>query len=104
MRYSLVYITAKDAEEAREIGKALVEEKMAACTNIIPGAESIYWWKGKVEEAKEAVMILKTKTSLVEDVIKRVKELHSYDVSCVVSLPIEKGNPDYFKWIEEATK
>ena len=103
MKYYLVYITTKDDDEARKIGKALVEEKLVACVNIHP-TNSIYWWKGKIQEENEVAVLAKTKASLVDKIISRVKELHSYEVPCVISFPIEKGNPDYLQWIEESTK
>ncbi len=102
MQYCLVYITTENNEEARRIGKVLIEEKLAACVNIHP-IESIYRWKGSIEEDIEATMLVKTRASLVDEIIKRVKKLHSYEVPCIISIPIEKGNPDYLQWIEEST-
>ena len=103
MQYRSIYITAGDEAEARKIGKTLVEEKLAACVNIHP-IKSIYRWEGKIEEEEEIALFVKTKAELADEVIARVKELHSYDVPCIVSFPIEKGYPDYLKWIEESTK
>ncbi len=103
MQYCLVYITTENNEEARRIGKVLVEEKLAACVNIHP-IESVYRWKGNIEEDIEAAMLAKTRAGLVDEVIKRVKELHSYEVPCIISISIEKGNHDYLKWIEESTR
>lgn len=103
MQYYLIYITTKDEEEARKIGKTLVVEKLAACVNIRP-IESIYRWGGEIREESEIAMLVKTKAKLVDEVIKRVKELHSYEVPCIVSLPIEKGYPDFLKWINQSTK
>ena len=103
MQYCIVYITTEDEDEARKIGKALVEEKLVACVNIHP-VNSIYRWEGEIQEESEIAMFVKTKADLVGEVINRVKELHSYQVPCVVSLPIEKGNPDYLQWIEESMK
>ena len=100
--YSL-YITTKDEDEARKIGRVLVTEKLVACVNIHP-IDSIFRWQGEVQEDTEVAVFLKTKAGLVDEVIGRVKELHSYQVPCVVSLPIEKGNPDFLQWIEESTK
>jgi len=103
MQYYSIYITTKDEDEARKIGKTLVEEKLAACVNIHP-MKSIYRWQGNIEEEGEVAMFVKTKARLADEVIARVKELHSYEVPCIVSLPIAKGNPDYLKWIGESTK
>lgn len=103
MPYRFIYITASDEDEARKIGKTLVAERLAACVNIHP-IQSIYRWEGEVEEAGEAAMLVKTRAALVDKVIKRVKELHSYEVPCIVSLSIDKGYPDYLKWIEESTE
>lgn len=103
MPYRFIYITASDEAEAREIGRTLVEEKLAACVNIHP-IQSIYRWEGEIEEAGEVAMLVKTRTELVDKVIKRVKELHSYEVPCIVSLSIDKGYPDYLRWIEESTE
>lgn len=103
MKHRLIYITTKDEEEAEKIGRALVEEKLAACVNIHP-IKSIYRWKGEIVEESETAMFVKTKAELVNEVIKRVKELHSYEVPCIVSLPIEEGYPDYLKWIKDSTK
>ena len=103
MQYHSIYITTKDEEEAKRIGKTLVEEKLAACINIHP-VKSIYRWGGGIEEEEETALLVKTKAELADEVIERVKELHSYEVPCIVSLPIEKGNPAYLKWIKESTK
>ena len=105
MKYCSIYITAGDEDEARRIGRALVEEKLAACVNILPiKIKSIYRWEGDIKENGEVAMFVKTKDELADKVIDRVKELHSYEVPCIVSLPITKGNPDYLRWIEESTK
>ena len=103
MQYCSIYITTEDEDEARRIGKTLVEEKLAACVNIHP-IKSIYRWEGEIEEEGEVVMLVKTKAELADKVIERVKELHSYEVPCIVSFSIDKGNPDYLNWIGESTR
>ena len=103
MRASFIYITAKDNVEASMIGKTLVQERLAACVNIIDRMTSMYWWEGKVQEDTETVVIAKTDQNLVERLIQRVKSLHSYDCPCVVSWPIAAGNTDYLKWIHDET-
>jgi len=103
MQYYSIYITTKDEGEARRIGKTLVEEKLAACVNTHP-IKSIYRWGGGIEEEEETALLVKTKAELADEVIEKVKELHSYEVPCIVSLPIEKGNPAYLEWIKKSTK
>lgn len=99
-----VYVTAADREAALALGRALVEERLAACANVIDGMESIYWWQGKLEQAREAVVILKTRAGLVAALTERVRALHDYDCPCVVALPIVGGNPDYLSWIAAETE
>jgi len=104
MEFIIVYITAKDRNEAKKIGAALVKERLAACVNIINGMSSIYRWQGKIEKANEVVVIAKSRKSLIRKVIKRVTEMHSYTCPCVVAFPIIDGNKDFLKWIGENTK
>jgi periplasmic divalent cation tolerance protein len=94
-----VYSTAGSVEEAERFGRTLVEERLAACANILPGMRSIYWWEGKVEAATEAVLVLKTDAKNLEALTARIKQLHSYTTPCIVALPIAGGNPDYLDWI-----
>ena len=102
-QYCLIYITAKDELEAREIGRALVSEKLAACVNIHP-IQSIFRWQGEVRQENEVAMLVKTRTELASEVISRVKELHSYEVPCIITLPIEKANPDFLEWLSQSTR
>ena len=104
MELNLVYITAKDKEEARRIGRELVTNRLAACVNIIDGVNSIYWWEGSVRDESEAVLVAKTRKSLVPALIRKVKSIHSYTCPCVVSLPILDGNPDFLAWIANETR
>lgn len=103
MDVKFLYVTTGSADEARRIGGALVEERLAACANIIDGMRSLYWWEGKVQDETEAVLILKTRAAQVDAAIARVKALHSYDVPCVVALPVEAGNSDFLGWIVKET-
>jgi periplasmic divalent cation tolerance protein len=103
MNPMMMYITAKNAEEAEAIGAALVEEKLVACVNIIDRARSIYRWKGAIERESEAILIAKTRESLVEKVIERVRALHSYECPCIEAIPIVNGNPAYLQWIADET-
>ena len=103
MPVMFVYVTAADAEEAKTIGRRLVEEQLAACANILPGATSIFRWQGKLEEAVEAVLILKTTEQKLERAIERVKALHSYDCPCIEALPVVEGNRDFLEWVVRET-
>jgi periplasmic divalent cation tolerance protein len=102
MEFCSIYITAGSEEEAAGIGKTLIEERLAACINILP-VRSVYRWEGCIEDEAEVAAFIKTRDSLAEKVIDRVKSLHSYEVPCIVVLPIKQGNPDYLQWIEEST-
>ena len=99
----VLYATFGSLEEARTIGRALVKARLAACVNIFPEIQAIFEWQDKLEEAKEAAMFIKTRSSLEAQVIERVKELHSYDVPALVVLEFSGGNADYFAWITEQT-
>ena len=103
MTVIFVYVTTGDGDEARRIGRQAVEEQLAACANILPGVTSIFRWQGKVEEAGEAVMILKTTEQKLERLIERAKSLHSYDCPCIEALPVVEGNRDFLEWVVRAT-
>ena len=100
----MVYMTAPDVETARRIGRALVDRRLAACVNILPAIESMYWWKGAVQNGREVALIAKTSARNVDALIRKVRAVHSYDVPCVVSFPIAKGNPAFLRWVEKETQ
>ena len=104
MTFSSVYVTAPDKDEAVAIGKALVTDRLAACANVFDGVRSLYRWEGEIQDDQEAVLILKTRAELVDAVTNRVKELHSYDVPCIVSWPIQDGNSEYLNWLYAETE
>lgn len=96
----LAYITTSSPEEAESLGTTLVEERLAACVNIIPGMRSLYHWQGTVEKDEETILIAKTTGQLFHALTERVKQLHSYDVPCVLSIPTgEEGNEAYRSWL-----
>lgn len=103
MPVMFVYVTAADAEEAKQIGRQLVAEQLAACANILPGATSIFRWQGKLEEASEAVLILKTTEQKLETLIARAKALHSYECACIEALPVVEGNREFLEWVVRET-
>jgi len=99
----MVYITARDKKQARTIGKVLVAERLAACANIFSGMNSLYFWKGRFCDDREAVLIVKTVDTLLNRLVKRVKSLHSYSVPCIVALPLVGGSRDFLSWVKQET-
>ncbi len=104
MKPVILYITASSELEARSIGHTLVKERLVACVNILPTIQSLYWWNDEIQDDTETAFFAKTTDTMVEKTIERVGELHSYDVPCVVALPIKNGNPDFLNWVVEETR
>ncbi|MCB1532460.1 MAG: divalent-cation tolerance protein CutA [Alphaproteobacteria bacterium] len=100
----IIYMTAASQDEAQSISKTLVEERLVACANILPAHSSLYWWEGKVESAQEVAVIFKSRAELFPQIEARIRALHSYDVPCIVSWPIEQGHAPFLQWIEAETK
>ena len=98
-----VYVIFANAAEAERIGRVVVEERLAACINIIGEVRSIYRWQGDVETAHEAAAILKTSQDTANALITRIAALHSYEVPCIASWPIDKVLASYAQWVEEST-
>ena len=103
-RAVFVYTTYPSVVEAETAGRAIVERRLAACVNILPGMISHYRWQGAIERAEEAVMIIKTRASLAEAVRTAVKEMHSYTTPAVLFVPLEGGDPAYVEWLMEETR
>jgi periplasmic divalent cation tolerance protein len=103
VEFVFIYVTAPSAEQAKSIGRTLVEERLAACVNILEGMTSFFWWEGKIDEAREAVLIAKTRAPLCDAVVDRVRQLHEYSCPCVVALPLVGGNPAFLEWIARET-
>ena len=101
--YLVVLITAGSYEEARKIADALVGERKAACVNIVPRVNSLFWWEGKIEGDEESLLVIKTRAELFPEVVDLVKGVHSYEVPEIIALPIIGGNQDYLTWIGEET-
>ncbi len=99
-----VYVTAADADEARRIGRALVEENLAACVNILPGHTAIYRWEGKLEEGAECAFLARTTAGRFEALRARIRALHSYDLPCIVAFPAETGDPDFLDWVRDGVR
>jgi periplasmic divalent cation tolerance protein len=102
-RAVLVYTTFPSIVEAERAGRALVERRLCACVNILPGMVSHYWWQGAVERGEEVVMIIKTRGSLAEHVGTAVKEMHSYTTPAILVIPIESIDKGYLDWLMAET-
>jgi periplasmic divalent cation tolerance protein len=98
----IILTTAGSGEEARKIARTLVERQLAACVNIVPQTISIYRWQGKVEEAGEWLLIVKTTQSAFAEIREAISELHSYDLPECISIAVEDGSADYLQWIGES--
>lgn len=103
MTYKLLYVTAETEDEAKAIGRSLVEARLVACANVIAGMTPIFWWKGCVQEGSEAILIAKTRADLVPAATRLIVEAHAYDLPCVVALPIEPGHQPFLDWIGTET-
>jgi periplasmic divalent cation tolerance protein len=97
----LVLTTASSAEEAKKIARAMVESRLAACVNIVPKLESVYRWEGKVEEAQEYLLLIKTTAEAFPAVREKIQQLHSYKVPECIAVAVEEGSEAYLKWIDE---
>jgi periplasmic divalent cation tolerance protein len=104
MQAALCYVTCADRDEAIAIGRALVEERLAAAANILGDTVSIYRWDEALHEKPETALVLKTRAELAERLVARVLELHSYACPSVVVLPIAGGNPAYLEWLAAETE
>lgn len=102
--YKLVFTTCANQQEATHISHALIEQKLAACVNILPQVESVYLWQGKVETSTESKLIIKTHQALVTQLINKLKQLHSYDVAEIQVVDVSDGNQAYFNWMNEVIR
>jgi len=99
MSFIIVIMTAPNKQEAVNIVRALLEERLIACANILDPVHSLFWWKGKIEEEKEVLVLMKSQKTLFKKLSKRVAELHSYDVPEILALPIVEGSSSYLDWM-----
>ena len=99
MDFVFAYITAEDGNQALSIGTALIEEHLAGCVNVFDNMTSIYKWDGEIRTDSEAVLIAKTTSEKFQSLVARVKELHTYDCPCIVSIPLINGNSQYLEWL-----
>ncbi|KAB0358998.1 hypothetical protein FD754_003154 [Muntiacus muntjak] len=101
---SAAFVTCPNEKVAKEIARAVVEKRLAACVNLVPQITSIYEWKGKIEEDSEVLMMIKTQSSLVPALTDFVRSVHPYEVAEVIALPVEQGNSPYLQWVRQVTE
>lgn len=97
--YCVILVSASSPAEARRIGRALLKKRLVACVNVLPGVESHYWWKGKIERSRECLMMMKTRRGRFGAIERAVKQLHSYAVPEIIALPLAAGQRDYLRWV-----
>ena len=96
----VVLITTATEDEARRIAEILVNQRKAACVNIVPRVNSLFWWEGKLDSAQESLLIIKARSSKLKEITELVKKTHSYEVPEIIALPIIGGNKDYLRWLD----
>jgi periplasmic divalent cation tolerance protein len=97
----VIFVTTGTEEEAHKVAELLLAKRKAACVNIVPRVDSSFWWQGKLDSARESLLIIKTRASLLHEIIELVKSVHSYKVPEIIALPIIGGSEDYLKWIDD---
>ncbi len=103
MPFQMIYVTFGTEENAREVAKHLLEKQLISCANIFPAIQSIYIWKGEIKEDQEIVAIFKSRAGLFKEIEDAITSLHTYEVPCIVALPIEQAHEPFLKWIENST-
>lgn len=103
-KFILVLTALPEEKKGLEIARKLVEERLAACVTVSSACQSLYWWGDKISDDREYVLLIKTAACLYEQLEKRIRELHPYQVPEIIALPLEKGSRDYLSWIEKETK
>jgi len=102
--YIVIFVTAANKEEAKLIAASLLKKKLVACVNIVDKVESFFWWKGKIDSAKEALLIIKSKRANFPKITKLIKSIHSYDVPEIIAIEIISGYIPYLNWIDDSVK
>ncbi|NXQ13133.1 CUTA protein, partial [Peucedramus taeniatus] len=99
--HSMAFISCLNEHIARDIARAIMDKRLAACVSILPKSSALYFWKGELEESTEILLLVKTRTSKIGELSNYVRSIHPFEIPEIISLPIEQGNPAYLKWIEE---
>ncbi|KAM3659969.1 LOW QUALITY PROTEIN: protein CutA [Ammospiza maritima maritima] len=99
--HSVVFVTCLNEHIARDIARAIMDRRLAACVNILPKSSALYFWKGELEESTEILLLVKTRTSKIGELSNYVRSIHPFEIPDIISLPIEQGNPAYLRWMEE---
>lgn len=102
--YIVIFVTTPNKKEANHIARKLIKKRLAACVNIIDKIDSLFWWQGKIDHAKEALLVIKSKKFKLGRIIKLVKSLHSYAVPEIIALPITGGEEKYLRWMDETLR
>lgn len=100
----VVLVTAPSVEEGHTIARTLVGERLAACVNVLPGVQSVFFWEGQVQEEAEALLVIKTRRESYAALQRRILELHAYSVPEILALPVETGSPAYLAWVGETVR
>ncbi|MEM0014361.1 MAG: divalent-cation tolerance protein CutA [Zestosphaera sp.] len=103
LQYSVVLVTGPEGEMA-ELARKLVEAGLAACVNVLNGVRSIYWWEGRVVEDVESLLVIKTESGRLKDLMDFIRGSHPYEVPEIISLSIASGNPDYLRWVSDSVR
>ncbi|MBM3888735.1 MAG: divalent-cation tolerance protein CutA [Verrucomicrobia bacterium] len=98
--YWVVFVTAGSRREARKLAQALLERRLVACANIVPGVESHYWWQGKIDCSREWLLVMKTRRPRFGALRRAVKELHGYQVPEIIAVPLVAGDATYLRWMD----
>lgn len=102
--YIIIFITVSSIEEAEKIAQGLLGKKLVACVNIIDNLKSLFWWQGKIDHAKEVLLVAKSKKTKFTSIIRLVKSLHSYEVPEIIAIPLVAGEKKYLRWIDESLR
>ncbi len=100
----VVLVTCPTAAQARRMAAVLVQRRVAACVNILPGVRSLFWWRGKVDQARETLLLIKTTRRRFEPLRRLISRLHPYDVPEIIALPIQRGHAPYLTWVRDSVE